>query len=122
MRAPRAWPASSTTLYQAKVRVRPRSSERSGSRACSSENAAPRSRPIPFTIPNAAAGASIQARGARANPTVPVADRSARTIRQRVRPRRSAYRVTTRVPRATPRSPDEITTPTPAAGRPSPAA
>ncbi len=52
--APTAWPPSIAALYHAIVQVRRSSDVVAGSTACSSAEAGPRSRPIPFSIAAAA--------------------------------------------------------------------
>src|SRR3990172_3235575 len=59
-RLPMAWPASWRTLYQAKAFVLLSSVVVAGRIACSRTSAAPRSRPIPLSIPRNAAARIVE--------------------------------------------------------------
>ena len=100
---------SCRTLYQANACVRPASSTVAGRMTWSRMREAPRSRPMPFTIPRNAVAPAANGWAVRANPSPPQADRRDRTRSERLRPRVSPTRVTRSAAAAQPKSPAPTT-------------
>ena len=98
-------------VYTAITRVRAASLAVAGSDACSRISAAPRSLPMPLTMPAKPATASATGPEATANPAVPIAPHAVTPIRNRRRPIRSAVNVAASAASAAPARPAEITAP-----------
>ncbi len=110
-KAPREPAVSRTTLYQARLQVRDASGARPGMIACSRENAAERSVPVPFNIPTKAISRRIGKPGVKARARKPITPRSDSTTSVLLRPARSAFVVTPTVAKADPAKPAAITIP-----------
>ncbi len=106
-------------LYQANARVRRAAVTVAGRIACSIAADAPRSRPMPFTMPRNAANVMTTTDDAIATATPPAAASTASTTSERRRPARSAAIVVSRVAVAPPARPAVTTTPIAAGSRPS---
>ena len=109
--APSEPAVSSTTLYQARPQVLDASGTSPGMIACSRENAAERSVPVPFNIPTKAIARRTGTAGVKARARAPIAPRRESATSVRLRPARSAFVVTPIVARADPTKPAATTMP-----------
>ena len=110
-KAPSEPAVSRTTLYHDRVHVLDVSGTSPGMIACSRENAAERSVPVPFNIPTKAISKKIGTVGVTTRATAPMTLRMESTTSVRLLPKRSARVVTPTVARADPTSPAAITMP-----------
>ena len=102
---------SCNTLYFANAIVRWLSVTVAGSTDCSTTSAAPRSRPMPLTMPRNAANPRVSGDVDTASSTAPHTVSAVMTNSVRRRPKRSEKNVTSSVPNAAPASPSPMTTP-----------